>query len=530
MLQRTWWRTHSPFGSLIRSILLASIAGWFFAGVAQTPDTPQTVSGSVLDAVSGQPVFRALVRLGSRAVLTDSEGHFSFANADPSALNITAIKPGYFFAEGLNEPTEISLNPGTLADPVQLRLYPEAIVKGSVSDQNGAPLANVSIEAYRNLSEGAGRRWVPVAATHSDSHGNYRIPLRTGDYRIESGYFRTSPASAVLPTVEPEGESSTGALHVRSGDDLTLDLHPSVAPLYEVDARTDTSLREVNALNAILSNGTSFPVSFTQTGSSSFRASLPPGSYLLEALHRNFGANAVDEAGISLSPAQHQPIPLTLHFTPAASIPIAIAIDDASVSAATAAGQTLVTPNARELGLELEPDGAGSELIRSRARGNSETSFSAPPGTYRLRAQPGRPWYVVSATFGGQDVLAHDLQLAAGAGSTPLQIVVSNQTATLQGTVTLDGKPASCWIYLIATGASAAPILTLHSGQDGTFNFQWLPPGSYQAVAFPQRMALDASDPNLLAPYATRLGSVTAKVQTAASLSLEAVPESELRP
>lgn len=177
MLQRTWWRTHSPFGSLIRSILLASIPGWFFAGVAQTPDTPQTVSGSVLDAVSGQPVFRALVRLGSRAVLTDSEGHFSFANVDPSALNLTAIKPGYFFAEGLNEPTEISLNPGTLADPVQLRLYPEAIVKGSVSDQNGAPLANVSIEAYRNLSEGAGRRWVPVAATHSDSHGNYRIPL-----------------------------------------------------------------------------------------------------------------------------------------------------------------------------------------------------------------------------------------------------------------------------------------------------------------------------------------------------------------
>jgi hypothetical protein len=119
------------------------------------------------------------------------------------------------------------------------------------------------------------------------------------------------------------------------------------------------------------------------------------------------------------------------------------------------------------------------------------------------------------------DILGHELTVAAGSGSTPIQIHVSNLMATVAGTVTLRGAPGECWIYLVATSPAAAQVLTLRSAGDGTFR-QNVPPGSYRAVAFASRQPPDVEALMRGAPNAP---TVNAVVSEKTSVSLEAVPE-----
>jgi hypothetical protein len=536
------YKAASPLVPRSRLLAIAALSLILAPAPAQTPNTPQTVTGSVLDAVTSQPIFRALVRLGGgsaqRAVLTDSQGHFTFPAVDPAALTISVTKPGYNFAQSSDDPNEVPLKPEALADPVLLHLYPEAILKGTVSDSSGDPLPDIPIDARRSLSDDSGHRWITTAVTRSNSHGQFRLPVSAGDYRIVTGYAKASSScSAIMPSTYPPPSTllQTQAIQVHPGEQLNLDLRPVTTPLIEVTARLENSnIREINLLTAIFNDGTSFPVPFTQTGSASIRATLPVGSYILEARRRNYGADGVDQASINLAPSQEQPVSLTLQFAPVATIPLDVSIDDASSTAAATAGQTLTPPNPQALGLILEPSQASSSLnsqpLRPTQHREGDTSFSASAGTYRLRARPARTWFILSATYGGIDLLSRDLLIAAGSGSSPIQIVVSNQAATLKGSITLSGKPAACWLYLLPTTPSATPILTLHSGTDGTFNDTFVPPGSYRAIAFEHRHPLDPDNPDALAPFSSHLAAVTLQPGDKSTLNLEAVPDTELHP
>jgi hypothetical protein len=523
---------------LLVSWFLPLLMGAASKGQASADSAPQDVSGTVLDGVSNQPISRALVRLGSRATFTDAEGHFSFAAADPSALNISAVKPGYTFAQNYNDPNELTLRAEALAAPIQLRLYPEAIVKGTVLDADGHPIPDVSIEGRRSLVDEGGRRWVTAAITRSNAHGQFRLPLRAGEYCLETGFARSASDEAILPAVIPQPSSGgVEALEVHSGDQLNLDLHPATVPLLEVTARVENAaVREMNLLTAIAANGTTFPVPFTQVeaagGTAEIKLRFPAGTYTLQARRHNFGADGLDQAVISVNAAQAQPIPVTLHFVPVSSIPVEVRVDDDAASAASSSGQALTVPNARALGLSLEPSGSSpslhSEPLRLTQNADGTTSFAAPAGTYRLRARPGHAWYIRAATFGGTDLLSHDLVAASAAGATPIQVVVSNQTASLHGLVTLDGKPAACWLYLLPSSPSATPFYTLRSAVDGSFIDAYLPPGSYRAIAFETRHTLDPDDPRSLAAYASHFGAVTIQPGDQSNLTLEAVPTSEL--
>jgi hypothetical protein len=94
----------------------------------------------------------------------------------------------------------------------------------------------------------------------------------------------------------------------------------------------------------------------------------------------------------------------------------------------------------------------------------------------------------------------------------------------------LNGSPSPGWIYLIPLGASATPVYSIRSGSDGSFNFSYLPPGSYQAMAFEARHPANYRDPKAFADYGTYLRSVTISAGDKATLDLNAVPSTELVP
>src|SRR5215831_12988765 len=58
-----------------------------------------SLSGTVVNSVTGEPVARALVQVyagGEQSMLTGPDGHFEFAGLPPAQTAVNAQKPGYF--------------------------------------------------------------------------------------------------------------------------------------------------------------------------------------------------------------------------------------------------------------------------------------------------------------------------------------------------------------------------------------------------------------------------------------------------
>jgi len=92
-LPATRRRTQLSLGATLFTTIALAWAP--LSGFAQTSSTARTtiVTGSVLGAVTGQAAGPALVKLGQRLVLSNSEGHFSFRRIDQSTTTASAMKP-----------------------------------------------------------------------------------------------------------------------------------------------------------------------------------------------------------------------------------------------------------------------------------------------------------------------------------------------------------------------------------------------------------------------------------------------------
>ncbi|WP_433964519.1 carboxypeptidase-like regulatory domain-containing protein [Tunturiibacter gelidiferens] len=156
---------------------------------------PDLVSGTVINAAIDQPVRRALVRLNNRAVLTDGEGRFRFEQTEEGSVNILITKPGFYVSPEYGDLGNLYLQSPELAAPLELRIYPEALLTGVVLAPDGTPLPNISVNAMRSVYDDSGRRWMPVDQRQTDSHGRFRIPIPTGEYRVPTQY--SSPNSTI---------------------------------------------------------------------------------------------------------------------------------------------------------------------------------------------------------------------------------------------------------------------------------------------------------------------------------------------
>jgi hypothetical protein len=80
------------------------------------------------------------------------------------------------------------------------------------------------------------------------------------------------------------------------------------------------------------------------------------------------------------------------------------------------------------------------------------------------------------------------------------------------------------------TGPSAPGVYTARSAADECFDLPYLPPGSYQTIAFESRHSANFRDPKALGAYSTYMRSVTITTGNKASVDIMAVPSTELVP
>ena len=237
-----------------------------------------------------------------------------------------------------------------------------------------------------------------------------------------------------------------------------------------------------------------------------------------------------EQAETTVTVPDHDISGVVLQFSPIPSIPIELIVDTSATSdntqpdSADSAPVRLMLQRWRD-----EPEQRGFST-RPTPRRDQSFVFTAPPGSYHLQGRNTGTWYIKSATYGDSDLLREDLVVVPGAAGTPIRVVVSDETGSLQGTVNLNGMVAACWVYLIPTGAARSPSSHCAAAARAAITSAHLPPGSYQAIAFERRHSANYRDPASLAPFNSHVHSVTINAGDKPTLNLDAVPVAEVTP
>ena len=215
----------------------------------QSPDTRPgngIILGQVIDAGSGRPVPGAIVRLGGGTdrplpvpvaaggrggpgpglvVLTNSDGRFLFRNLPPGSYTAIVSIAGYTTGafgrrrvDGPSRPIALSENERVL--DATIRIWKQAAIAGTVTDEAGEPLIGISVAALRRTA--AGSRLVPAGLRAStDDRGMFRISnLTPGDYIVVVPTTITSvPVAAAEEAMEamrsPSANVSEGIFQQR---------------------------------------------------------------------------------------------------------------------------------------------------------------------------------------------------------------------------------------------------------------------------------------------------------------------------
>jgi hypothetical protein len=184
------------------------------------------ILGRVLDASTGQPMTSAVVRLSAggvnvgQGVLTGADGRFVFAPLPAGTFTVTAERPGYFDSaygsqrpRGVGQP--IAIAAGERRGDLTIQMWPWASIAGTVVDEVGARVPNITVEAIRRGPKGAASTGEVITGV-TDARGDFRIQrLAPGSYAVGVGsrvlYTAippgiTLPASAVTPPATGSGD------------------------------------------------------------------------------------------------------------------------------------------------------------------------------------------------------------------------------------------------------------------------------------------------------------------------------------
>lgn len=508
-------------------------------GMGQSGQAPLSVSGRVINAMTGAPIARVLIQANGQAVFSDHEGKFQVS--DTAAIdNLQITKPGFAMSPEQIDSSSFPVPTTAPEQPMEIPLWPEAILTGTVSTADSEPIARLNVMARRVLYQAGHRQVLPVRNAVTDSHGNFRLVVPAGEYVLASRYQPAGfgGALATLPVEVPARgqEGAAGVIHIGSGQELHFNLHPAQAPSFAVrvplpgagDRQQPPSFEVQSADGGRFSVGG--PRLFAEGAVS---LELPSGVFLITGRVQSAEGVQVGRTRVTVTDHPVTAPPMQMETMP--SVPVEVLVDPMDTAGSQSALGTITTqiPSAMSLNLQLEPvGGSGGEMgdagLRPQSRGRGAAAFSLAPGSYRLTGGEGSGWRIESASFGGSDLLQQNLVVGPGVGSEPIRVMVSHRMASVTGMTRVNGAPASCWVVLVNTAASLPRFAVVKSDANGVLKAANVAPGSYRALALPFFHSANYGDPAILAAFSTYVKAVTVDLTARAAIDLEAVPASEL--
>jgi protocatechuate 3,4-dioxygenase beta subunit len=493
------------------------------------------IHGIVTDA-AGAPVANARVILRDDAsaraeygTLSSTDGTFSFKDIAPGRYRLLAEKNGYiagiYGQRQANGPGLLLVFPDS-ADRAgdqqfRIRLTPAGSISGRVLDENGEPLLGADVSLYRKRTQSGEVGFVQVTAvaTTTNDLGEYRAyGLSPGKYFVGVTYpsnsspIRTprvdqsSKTQDSIPTFFPavDDPASATAIDVTPGSDargvdVTLNraryvrirgklvgcsyANPESVIISVTRRVTGIPLLRFSRDGRVLGADGTFEILRVPTGSYQLTALVRQGSWTV--LPIEVGGRDIDDLVVACTPRVE--LSGTVRMDDDGGIPPAVDIE-------------FQAPNfgGPAYGVTARPDG-------------TFTGRDFRPGNYRVfvRTKSDKV-FVKSITSGRRDLLA-DGVVFDGPVPDPIQIVLSNKAASIDGTVLDENqKPAvNVRVVLIPRIRSREDLyVTTQTDENGRFQFKGLSPTDYELYAWEYVDADSYHDPDFLMQYRSRAKTI----------------------
>lgn len=521
----------------------------------QQAEPPKThVEGRVL-TTAGAPVPRASVQfrsttfntqdlLNPRRATTDDEGKFTMDDFPAGSYYLIASKPGfvneYYGARtvGISGPP-VEIRAGQPLTGIEIRMTPQSVISGVITDPNGDPVAGLTVQLQRNAYVRGVRELTPVGTNRTDDRGNYRIPnVPPGRYYLSVGpnpfidpaaeAVEKNPGKEILVTTYyPNAVSLTTApaIEVTAGADMPgMNIRMRRERVYTIRATAVDASGNPVPNSALIYRGEDPGLLLTVS-----QAARPPRSPdgrftfpgLLPGTYSVF--------------APRPPVTTAANAAPAAPslqgrVDVAITDEDVEIQVpltpgVEVSGTIRAEAGAEELVKQVANIGFGEFTIpgfqNRNARPDANGVFrlqEVAPIEYGLTPSPmPKGLYMKSVTFNGQNITGKPLQLTSGGN---LEILFSAKAADVTGIVRdEEGKPllgavVGIWPVVAERGSLDAGTKTTLTDAAGAYRFDNLHPGDYYVAAWDQIDSDRVPAPDLRAAF--QGDAVTVKVEEGA--------------
>jgi hypothetical protein len=468
--------------------------------LAQTAPPPASVSGTVTNSVTGEPILRAHVTVrcnsedrqqGPRVfgALTNGKGEFSITPLPPGDCAVEAQRVGFVAPP---KGTSYSLASGTHKEDIKLTLTPTGAITGRVVDAAGDPAqgVNVSIDAANGS---------PAAAT-SDDKGQFRIGgLRPGKYRV-----RATPQTMPFPpeirsdgstelhnaaTYYPDSLSAKTAqrLEVRAGAEVSgVDIRLVRTPIVQVSGKvTGVPPGAKNVMVTTFPSGSSAGIKPDGTFS---LWGLDPGKYTLVA-QQWAGQTTLMSAPVEIEVAGANIEHLELRMVAPFEMAGELRFDDEQAREPVKPptrpdGTAPPVPPPATRRVELRPvDRQTGQVGNSSALVGADDSFTlekVQPARYRVVIN-GTSEYVKSLRAGETESDGDILDVRNGSAG-PLTVTMSSNFCEVSGTVNNSKGPVTDATVVLSPLEDPWNLRTTSSDSTGTYKFR-VPPGKWKLAA-----------------------------------------------
>lgn len=502
-----------------------------------------TLTGTVVNSVTGEPLSRAVVQLnanGQRSTFTDHEGHFQFTGLPLLRASLVAHKPNFFSENelrgGSHAPQAVDIGPDI--PQVVIKLIPGAVIVGHVNDASGSPLEGVALNLINPMFVNGRKRLQQRGGASSNENGEFRIAnLAPGSYYViaqprlnrNQVLGNGSTKQEAFPVVYyPDAPDLTGATPVQltAGQHAQIDFTLRPSPVFSVTGIV-TGYTFGQGVRLQFESSSGDPISADtrfnpDTGSFQARVAWA-GPCIIRA-------RAEDQDRTPLY--AEKPLNLTgnlvgvhLVLAPALSIPITVRIETTK-PAALDEDTSEVARRSMPVSIRLNSLDRSRPDAWSMMRGPDDlplTIRNIQKGKYRAECTPQNNLrYVKSMTYGSTDLLREDMVVTFG-GPSSIEVVLRDDPATLAGTVdSADPIEGHAMVLIVPEGAPQA-IKTAYVSSNGQFSMSGLAPGDYKIFAFDHLDGLEYTNPDVLREYASKAAEISLQPNENATLKVDLV-------
>jgi hypothetical protein len=530
----------------------------FFLAPQDKPPEKCTLSGTVVDSVTGDPLNKARVvaQTGSGrtastfSTTTDDKGRFTLIDLDAGVYRLKAQRNRYLDAwygarraEGSG--STITLTPGNEMKSLTIKLPPYAVIAGTVRDSDGEPLAKARVYAARSAFQEGRRIMDREDPVDTDDLGQYRLSLPPGRYYlnakpkdpdegrapVDRSPKDAPPRQALIPAWFPNSVDLSGARPLEltpgtrlSGIDINLIRSRLGGVIVHVDAPAGMDL-----VVGLRNGGPGVDATIQRSGEKNREGDfemrdVPLGSYRLSAsahAPRKDAENGTIDFN-SGGDALVASMPLEVGNSGMERARISL------VPGADVAGQVTLegeTPPASGLG-QIE---FSSEDLSRRfyLRKDLKVNLTLPRGLYTMYFRGPAALYIKSIRNQGRELIKEGLRIA-GSGKLPLEIVLASDTGSVEAAVLdSDDKPlAGATVVLIPEPDLRARVdryRTCATDQYGRCTVEHVPPGQYKLFAWEDAEPEVWFDPEFLKDVESKGEPVTVKSGATESAKLHAL-------